>query len=221
MQTEVFWKAAVLTIVILIIGIIIGIWIDSGRAEEIKTDLTENDLIFNDVRLQTLYHENFLPNNKELCDIAFESNLEYNNKIYQQGLRLEQYEQQNKFSESLYLERKRYALQQMQFWINAVKIKEVCDAEYTTILHLFLADTGNNSDVEIPQKLQSATMLDLKEKCGTNLMLSPVPIDLNLTSIKMIAKTYGINQTPALVINKDIVIEGFANLTELEQYVNC
>ena len=35
MQTDVFWKAAVFTVIILVVGIVIGVWIDSGRAEEI------------------------------------------------------------------------------------------------------------------------------------------------------------------------------------------
>ena len=82
MQSDVFWKAAILTIVILVIGIAIGIWLDSGRTEEIKSTLTENDLIFNDVRLQTQYYENLLKGNEDLCGIAFKANLEYNNKIY-------------------------------------------------------------------------------------------------------------------------------------------
>lgn len=221
MQSDVFWKAAVLTVVILIIGIIIGIWIDSGRAEEIKTTITENDLLLNDVRIQTLYYESFLKDDPELCDIALKANLEYNKRIYQEGLKLEKYEEHNKFSQSLILERKRYALQQMQFWINSLRIKDKCSLNYTTVMHMFLYDTGNNSNVELPQKLQSAVLLDLKEKCGNRMMLSPIPIDLNLTSIDMIAETYHITKTPALVINNDIAIEGFHNLTELEKYVSC
>ena len=89
------------------------------------------------------------------------------------------------------------------------------------MLHLFSIDTKNSSQVELPQKLQSAVNLELKEKCGSNLMLSPIPIDLNLTSIDMIIETYGVQKTPSLVINDDVVIQGFTNLTELEKYVKC
>ncbi|MBI5332615.1 MAG: hypothetical protein HZB65_03515 [Candidatus Aenigmarchaeota archaeon] len=221
MQTDVFWKAAVLTVIILVIGIAIGVWIDSGRVEEVKTTLTENDLLLNDVRLQTIYYEDFLTKNPELCDIAFRANLEYNNKIYQEGLKLEKYEQHNKFSSSLILERKRYALQQMQFWINSIKIKDFCKYNYTTALYMFIYDTGNSSEIELPQKLQSAALLELKENCGSALMLSPISIDLNLTAIKMLTETYNITRTPAIIIDRQIVLQGFQDMKNLEEHIKC
>jgi len=221
MQKDMFWKAALLTIVILIIGIAIGIWIDSGRSEEIKSTLTENEILLNDVRLQSLYYEGLLKESPELCSIAFNANLDYNYRIYQEGLKLERYEQHNKFSSSLMLERRRYTLQQMQFWLNANKIKELCNFNYTTLLHLYLYDTGNNSDVEMPQKLQSAVLLDLKERCGTRLMLSPMAIDMNLTAVNMVVEAYNISKTPAMIINSNVVLQGFSNLTKLEEYIKC
>jgi hypothetical protein len=223
LQADIFWKAGVLTVIILIVGIVLGLWIESGRSEEIKSTLTENEIIFNDVRLQTTYYELFLSKNPDAttCSIAFEANLEYNSKIYEEGLKLEVYESRNKISQGMLLERRRYALQQMQFWMNSNKIKEFCKSNYTTILHLWKYDTGNDSSIEMPQKLQSAVLIDLKDKCGSRLMLSNAPVDINLTSMNTITKTFNITKMPALIINNSVVLQGLTDLKELSNYVDC
>ncbi len=221
MEKDVFWKAGVLTVIILIVGIQLGIWLDSGRLDEIKTTLTVTDLDFSDARLQSIYYQTFLVQDKSICASAIKANLDFNNKIYQQGIQIDRAEIVNRFTSGILLERRRYALLQLQFWMNAVNIKRLCESDYSTLLYVYRYDTFNYSSVEIPQKLQSATLLDLKEKCGPKLMLSPLPLDLNLTSIDLLASSYRIDQTPALIINNDTVLFGFRNLTELEQYVNC
>ncbi len=222
MQKDVFWKAAILTFVVLVAGIQLGIWIDSGRLEEIKQALTETDIQFSDARLQAAYLEDFLHGNGVLCDSAFQANLEFNDRIYELGKTIERFEQADRFNkDSLRLERQRYALLQMQFWMNAVRIRQVCNLNYTTVLYLYTLDTENTTDAELPQRLQSATLLELKERCGPKLMLSPVPVDLGLTSVDIVVNTYKIDRTPSLLINNKTVIKGLAEIDVLEQIVSC
>jgi len=221
MQTDVFWKAAVLTAIVFIAGIQLGVWLDEGRLQEIEQTLTESDLLFNDIRLQTMFYDSFLSKSPEFCSIAETANLAYNDRIYQEGLRIERYELANRFTQGMLQDRRRYALQQLQFWANALKIKELCDSGYSTILHMWQYDTKNISEVELPQKLQSATLLELKEKCGPRLMLSNAPVDLNLTSVDFLIKNYNITQMPALIINEETVLQGFTGIKELQSYIEC
>jgi hypothetical protein len=224
MQKDVFWKSAVLTFVVLAAGIQLGIWIDSGRIDGLKQSLTQTDIQFSDARLQAAYLENFLHGNGNgaFCESALRSNLEFNDRIYEQGKQLERYELVDRFnSESLKLERQRYALLQFQFWMNALKIKEICGFDYNTVLYVYRSNTENVTEMELPQKLQSVTLLELKEKCGPQLMLSPVPLDLGLTSIDIIVQTYDIGETPALVINNGTVMKGLAELSDLEEIIEC
>lgn len=220
-QSDVFWKAAALTAIVFIAGIQFGVWLDEGRLREIEQTLTESDLLFNDIRLQTLFYDSFLSKSSEFCTIAEAANLAYNNRIYQEGLRIERYELANRFTPGMLQDRRRYALQQLQFWTNALKIKDMCGSDYSTILHLWQYDTKNVSEIELPQKLQSATLLELKERCGPRLMLSNAPIDLNLTSVDFIVSNYNISKMPALIIDEATVLQGFTNITELQAYIDC
>lgn len=221
MQSDVFWKAAVLTAVVFVIGVQLGVWLDEGRLQEIEQTLTESDLLFNDIRLQTLFYDSHLSASPDFCRIAEDTNLAYNDRIYEEGLRIERYELANRFTPSMLQDRRRYALQQLQFWANALKIKDICGSNYSTVLHLWRYETTDVSELELPQKLQSATLLELKERCGPRLMLSNAPIDLNLTAVDFIVATYNITQMPAIIINEKTVLNGFANLTELQDYVEC
>lgn len=220
-QKDVFWKAAILTVIVLAAGIWIGIWLDSSRVDDIKNVLSEVEIEFNDARMQSLYHDNFFINDSEFCNAAIESNLEFNNIIYQEGLKIEQAELVNKFTPDLVQQKQKYALLQMQFWINSLSIKEKCNSNFTTILYLYRFNPTDDQTTTINQKLQSAFLFDLKQKCGNSVMLSPLPINVNLTSAELLVKNYHINQTPSIIINKNITLQGLQNLTDLEKYVVC
>ena len=218
-MVSIFIKAFVLTLIILFIGIMLGFWIESSRVEEIRSILIETEILFNDARLQSLYYTDF-SNTTEFCESALKSNLEYNSRIYQEGLKIERYEVANKLSPELLLERKRYALLQFQFWMNAVKLKSLCNFDYDVLLHLWKYQVSDY-DTDLKNKLESAVILELKEKCGNKLMLSPIPIDLNLTSVDIAVRNYNITKTPAIIINNKIILQGFYTLEQLEGYVNC
>ncbi|MEM7819429.1 MAG: hypothetical protein QXD48_01210 [Candidatus Aenigmatarchaeota archaeon] len=220
-QKDVFWKSALLTIIVLFIGIQMGVWLDSMRLDEIKNILTESELQFRDAELQTLIFEKFFIFNDIFCDYAIDLNLKFNEKIYQEGLKIEKAEIVNRFTPSLLLEKRRYALLQLKFWINSLTIKEKCNSNYSVLLYLYVHNTKNNATLELNQKLQSAFLLDLKDKCGNKLMLSPLPIDMNLTSIDFIIRNYNITEVPTLIIDKNIVIQKLTNMTELERYIKC
>lgn len=210
-----------LTAIVFIAGIQFGVWLDEGRLQEIEQTLTENDLLFNDIRLQTLFYDSFLSKSQEFCDIAEQANLAYNDRIYQEGLRIERYELANRFTSGMLQDRRRYALQQLQFWANALRIQKICNSSYSTILHIWQYDTKNAGSIELPQKLQSATLIELKERCGPKLMLSNAPADLNLTAVDFIIANYNITAMPSIIINENIVVQGFTNITELRKYIDC
>jgi len=105
--------------------------------------------------------------------------------------------------------------------MNALILKEQCNTNYTTVLYLYTYNTEDNKQLEIDQKLQSAILLDMKEKCGNEVMLSPIPMDVNLTTVDMIMNNFGIEKTPAVILNKNITLQGLKTLDDLEAYVEC
>ncbi len=217
MQKDVFLKSAMLTAVVFAIGIGAGIWLDSSRLEEVQSRLTEIDTYWNDARLHISTLE-ILLNQSLSCEAAINANLEFNDRIFKEGQRIERFEETNRFAPSLILEKKRYALLQTQFWFNSINIKQRCNADYYTVVYFY---SHYNDTVALNQKLQSAVLLDVKGKCGQKLMLSPLPLDLNITTIDVLRENYRIRTTPAILINEKILLEGLQAENDLSKYIKC
>lgn len=216
MQKSVFLTSAVITAIIFIIGISIGVYLDQSRVEEVQNRLTEIDTLWNDARLQISLQE--LTNDSLSCGSTMKANLQFNDRIFDEGQKIERFEQTNRFAPSLLLEKRRYALLQTQFWFNSVEIKESCNADYSTLVYFY---SYYNETVAISQKLQSAVLLDLKERCGQELMLIPLPLDLNITTIDILEENYNIESTPAILINESVLLQGLQTENDLENFIRC
>jgi hypothetical protein len=218
MRKNVFIKAIIITVLIFIAGLSAGMWLDNSRTEEIRERLAKVDIDWNDARLQSTYYQIF-SNDTNFCNSAMRSNAIFADKIYEEGLILERYEAINRFSPYVISEKKRYALLQMQFWMNSIELKESCNTNYSTVLYLYshYADGDQKND----QNLMSAILTELKNDCGSNVMLSPIPIDIELASISAIADQFDIDVTPSILINENDLIQGVTSLEELKDLVGC
>lgn len=201
-----------LTVVFLLIGFFFGMWFDQLRTQEVKEELSQIDIMWNDARLQSLYYKSFL--NGGLCNSALKGNLEFNEKIYEEGQKIENYEKVNRFAPKLITEKKRYALLQMQFWLNSIELKERCNYNYSTVVYLY---SHYNESLSREQKVQGAALYQLKEEYGGDMMLIPMPADMGLTSIDLVKNEYKIKKLPAIIINEEKVFEGLTEKSQVEE----
>lgn len=218
MKKGVFIGAAILTIIIISFGIQIGINLESARAEETRQFLEDAEILFSDSRLQALYYENDNLT-AEQCRNALQSNLLFNDIIYEEGVKLDRYENSNKIID-LTSERKRYGLLQMQFWLNAERIRNKCNFDYSTAIYMFKVNSTDET-IRFNQRLTSALLLEVKEECGSKLMLSPMPFNMNLISIDAIKINHNITETPAIIINDEEVVFGVPEKEFLIQKFGC
>ncbi|MCD6398385.1 MAG: hypothetical protein J7L08_00505 [Candidatus Aenigmarchaeota archaeon] len=202
---------ALLTIIFLMIGFFLGVWFDNMRAEELKRELSDIDITWNDARLQSLYYQTF--SNNGLCDSALKSNLEFSKKIYEEGQKIERYEKVNRFAPDLLTQKKRYALLQMQFWFNSISLRKKCDYNYSTVVYLY---SHYNDSLSITQKIEGAALLELKEKYGPDMMLIPLPADIGILSINAVKSEYKIKELPAIIVNEKYVFEGLTKKNQVE-----
>lgn len=214
-EVDVFWKAALLTVVIFSMGILVGYWLDTMRVEEIRSEYKEMDLGWGDARLQALYYQIF-KNTSNFCEPAINQNLEFADRVYAEGIKLGQYEKINKFTPDLIIEKKRYVLLKLQFWLNCIHLKRLCDTPYINVVYFY-----SHHNLTIEDQVQGAVLLDLKEGCGRKMMLIPLPIDLNLTTTNMIKEQYNIKKTPTILIDEEIKLEGLQTRDELMKYLSC
>lgn len=210
-------QAGVLSLFVLFIGIVVGIWIDNTRLGNIRSSLSEADINSYDARLLNSYLQRF---GKEYCDIALEQNLAYNDKIYEEGRKIEDKINANIFTPEIEQEWRRYTLLQTQFWLNSVELKEKCGFDYHTVVHLFRQRNATNAE-EINNKVQSSILLDLKEICGSNMMLIPVTADTNLIVVDAIAKQFSVSEYPAVIIDESFVFQGVTTKDKLNELLQC
>jgi len=212
-QFDAFWKALAITSVIFVTGIFVGVWLDSGRVEQVRDEYNTMDIRSSDARLQTLYYQT-LNNTPNFCGPAIEENLAFSDKVYEEGLRIEAYEKVNKLAPSLIKDKTRYVLLKLQFWLNCIQLKRACNATYTNVVYFY-----SHYNTTMQEQVQSAVLTDLKNKYGPDIMLIPLPTDLNITTIEIIKKQYGIETTPTILIDERIKLEGLQKKEALEEKI--
>lgn len=214
---NIYLKTLMLTAFVFLLGTIFGILLDNYRLADVRRVISEIDVSWNDARLLNLY---FGKLGKENCQLALDQNLVYNNKIYEEGLGIENAIESNKFTPELETEKQRYVLLQAQFWFNSIDLKEQCKFNYSNVVHIYNEkDLTPEQDAE--NKLQSSILLQLKDKCGNKIMLIPLEGDFGLTVIDAVKKQYNITKYPAIIINEKTVLEGVTSLSTLENIVAC
>ena len=208
---DLFWKALVLTIVVFLLGVFLGFALERNRIGNIEREFQRIDLQWNDAKLQTLYYQNIEP---RFCDSAIRENLEFADRVYKEGLKIEGYDKASFLTSDLELEKKKYALLKVEFWLNSIVLKEKCEAKNVNLVYFFANDPG--FDVEADQSAQAEILKDLKEKYGKNLMMIPLPIDMDISMINIMKGTYAISKTPTILINERAKLEGLQSFDELD-----
>ncbi|MFH1376376.1 MAG: hypothetical protein ABIH25_01950 [Candidatus Woesearchaeota archaeon] len=214
-QKSVFWKAAIATLVIFIVGLLLGVYIESIRTEGIQDGYEDLELRWQDSKLRTDFYQLL---GRDFCEYAIEENLEFSDAIYARGRQIELNEQANKFDEKLLKEKRKYALLKTEFFMNAILLKERCNADYHNVVYFYKDDP--NSDFEKQeQKVQSGILGDLKEKYGRDIMLIPLPIDLDVSVIDIFVSTYNVKETPAVMIDESVVLHGLHSFEDIESFL--
>ncbi len=218
---NVFLKSAIITAIIFFIGIYLGTWLDSNRLQEIKTSLSQNEVDLDDIRLQSIIFQSSL-GSKTFCNAAFKSNLDLNGKAYDQWVKIEEYEKSNRFdTSSLTLEKIRYNLLQLQFWVNSINIKNECNTNYSNVVYFHLGEEPISDSVRIEQSTLWTMLQEIKTQCGDKIMLIPLQTDLNIGSINLVLENYNVTQMPAVLINDKTVLYGLHQKSEILGYLNC
>jgi len=211
-QKRVFWEALILSVFVFSIGVALGFYIESSRADKITDIYTNSEINLLDIKLQSqLYDLSGID-----CDAAAEENLRFGDSIYSEARTLERYENAQRLSESLTFQHKKYDILRVSFWLNSIKIRERCNSTYHTILYIY-----QYNDPSIEQKAKQSVfsnlLAEVKAKKGSDVALVPIAGDLNLSSIELIKRIYKIDKLPAILIDQDTKI---TDLQSSEQILN-
>jgi len=213
---KVFLKTLALTLMIFIIGFFAGVLLDNLRLEEVKSRLTEIDNLWNDARLLQYYIQRISDNKSSYCNFLLEENLKSGDKIYNEGSKVEEIEKVNRFTPTIIVEKERYALLDLQFWLNSIDLKKTCNASYSTVIYFY---SYYNKTIE--QNFEDRVLLDLKQKCGPQIIYITFPADMDISTIEVVKDIYNIQKIPAILINESTLLYSPVSMGELEKYVKC
>jgi hypothetical protein len=206
-----FWQALIVAIFIFGIGIMFGLFLEQYRADKISQIYLESEINLLDIELQS----KLLDVENLDCSNAIEKNILFGDSIYEDAKQLDRYEQASRLKQVLIEQHKRYNLLRTLFWINSIKIKEKCPSEFNTVVYLYNYNPKSIEETN-KQKTFSNFLRALKYEYGNKIILIPLAIDLNLTSIDTLTNKYNIQDT-SILINEEHLFTDIENLQEIKE----
>jgi len=216
-RDRIFVETLLLTLLILVIGFLIGIQVEQYRTNKVISDYKIFEVNALDLKLQNYYYQIMEDSS---CDIAIEQNFIFADKIYNQGLVLEKYEEANELSKDILLEKKRYVLLKTELWLNSILLKKRCGNKVQTVVYIYSQNEKGELTKKAEQDAVSDVLRKIKEEKGNEIILIPIAGDLGLDTIEMQLQVYGIDYFPSIIINEENVLEGFHSKENISGYLN-
>ncbi|MFA7707786.1 MAG: hypothetical protein WCX73_02445 [Candidatus Pacearchaeota archaeon] len=211
-QKNVFWQALLITIIIFGLGISFGFVLENWRTSQIKVFSQQAEIDLLDIKLQNDIYSKDAFN----CEMAVQENLAFADRTYEQAQTLGRYEKASRLTEDLKIQHEKYDLLRTMLWLNSIEIKEKCNSSYYEVVYFY---QYNNDDLSVKaeQEVFSKLLLKLKEEKGQEVLLIPIAVDNNLSSINILLDKYDINdkRSPVILINREIKITKLENIEDL------
>ncbi len=213
-KKRVFWEALLLTLVVFLLGMLVGILFEEKRVNIIEEYYVQSEISLMDI----LALNNFANLNNISCDALVSSNIDFANRIYEEAKLLEKYEDSGKLSDKMNLEHRKYDIMRTFLWINTMKTHEICeDKGIHTVIYLYEYNIEDLTK-KATNSVWSKILGDLKEKYGNEILLIPIAVDSDLVSLNSVLENFEISQYPVLIINNEHVIEELSSVEDLEEY---
>lgn len=213
-KKHVFWQAFFVTILVFGIGLVFGVYLEQQRADNFNTLFFESESsLFDTIALISL-----LNNGDISCDELIDAQVVFADKIFLEARSLEKFDDSNELTDSLKGIHKKYDLLRTILWINSIDIKEKCLGVNNVI---YLYEYSNEEPIiKAKQNVWSKILFDLKQEQGSNVLLIPIAVDNDISSLDSLIKIYKIESFPAVLINEEKLLYEVSSIEEIEKYLN-
>jgi hypothetical protein len=206
--------ALILTILIFVLGLLIGMVIDYERLITSGENNNQQELNYNSLQLQYLYLSN-LGADENVCPtlkVALEESIKELSYSLEE---FDRYSQNTLFQDEEYtlLERK-YLQDNLRYWVFSTQLQEACQSDVINILYFY-------SDDECAVCANQGTILSyFKQKLEDKLLVFPINTDLaeNEQFLKILVTSYNVTTYPTLIVN-DEKLEGVQSRAELSRII--
>ncbi len=210
---RVFWEALLLTLIVFILGMLLGASFERGNLNEVEQYYAKSEVLFMD-----MFALNDRINSGDSCEILIDSNIQLANNIYEEAYELEKYETAGKITEGLKLAHRKYDMLRTFLWINSIDISEKCQKEFNTVVYLYEYQTKDLA-VKATQTVWSKVLFDLKQEKGNSIVLIPIAVDSNLVSLDSLLEDFEISRYPVVIINEEYVVTELESVDDLLKYL--
>lgn len=209
-----FWQAFVFTIFVFLIGLMLGMFLENQRLDEVQISVLNSEVNLLDEQLRPRIFEEFDVN----CDDAKKGMFDFADKVYEEALQLEKYDEASKFGNELREVHKRYDLLRVMLWTDAIDLRKRCSKDFHTVVYFYDYDT-EDLDLKARQLFYSRMLGDLKEKYPERVLLIPIAGSMDLVSINVIRDKYDVNEFPIIIIDETRIIREIVSFEGLENIV--
>lgn len=209
-----FWQALIFTIIIFIIGIIIGFFLENYRSDKLEVNLINSEINLIDLQLRNDLIGDF----NISCQDAKESTFNFADMIYFESSKLEVFESNSKFTKTLFLLHKRYDLLRMMLWNQAMNVKNRCEGDFHIVVYLYEYNV-EDIDQKSKQAYFSRALFDLKQKYPEKILLIPMAANTQIESINLVKDKYFLYEFPVIIIDNEKVLYDIESVDELENRV--
>jgi len=215
MKYPVFLQALALTIVVFLIGMYSGIVLEENRLSEVNEYYIDSEVSLLDV----LALDSMVENTNVDCEDLKEANSDLLDRVYSEALLLEDYEKSGRVTNNLESFHKKYDILRTHLWVNAIKIKDVCEGDFNTVVYLYNG-TIKDLTIKAEENVWSRVLRDLKDLEKERVFLIPIDIGSDLVSLNSLIKNYEISRYPSVVVNEKDVVSELVGAEELIGLLN-
>jgi len=213
-KKRVFWEALLLTLIIFILGMLIGAGFERGKLDEVEQYYAKSEILFMDMLAL-----NDMVLSGETCEVLMDSNIQLADNIYNEAYVLEKYEDAGKITDGLKLAHKKYDMLRTFLWMNTIDISEKCEGKFNTVVYLYEYDTEDLA-VKATQNVWAKVLFDLKQEKANEIILIPIAVDSNLVSLDALVEDFKISRYPVVIIDEEHVIEKVSSVEDLKMYLD-
>lgn len=209
-----FLEAFFLAIIVFILGLLIGVSFEDSRLNQINQYYTNSEIsLMDSVALNRISELKNIS-----CDEMINYDFEFADKIYNEAILLEKYEESGKITDSINVAHKRYDLLRTILWINVMKTREKCQENFNSVVYLYNYNTNDLTE-RAQQIVWSRILFDLKQKTGEKIILIPISVNNDITSLKLLVNEFKIERYPVVIINEKSVIYDLTSVEDIQKYL--
>jgi len=213
---KLFAEAFVLSLAIFLSGLFLGLMLDTWRSDEIAANIANVE-----AELTDIYQFSQFTGDGNVCPWMLEELLLLNERLYEEGRRIEEYEAANKLTTAIVAQKRQYIALKALFLSLIEKLKRECNYDYHVVIHFYKRYRATKQELAMDRATAEA-LLDAKYSCGRSMILVPLQVDLNLMSVRYFLHYYGISAYPAVVVDGKVVAEGrVLSREELRRLLGC